>query len=70
MKPSHRAAFLIALILMSLVIGIGYAELSPNPTILGDVTLDAPRFDVYITNVTPETSGGVTVTNYFQTTFP
>lgn len=57
-----RKFFLAAMIfVMCLVIGIGYAVISDNLSLTGSGNVEPELPDVYITNVTPNSSAGVTV---------
>ena len=50
------------MMLMSLVLCIGYATLSDKMMLSGDIGVDSRKiYDVYITEITPTTSAGITV---------
>ncbi|MBO5907106.1 MAG: InlB B-repeat-containing protein [Clostridia bacterium] len=57
----------IMLIFMTMFLGIGYAALSDTLSFGGDATIAAPSYDVFISHVTPSSSGGAEVTGYFST---
>ena len=63
-----KIASYVLIFVMCLSICVGYAALADNMLITGtaDVKPDLP--DVYITNVTPGTSAGVSVSNTYGTT--
>ena len=59
---TKKILILVLTLIMCLFIGIGYATLSDDLNILGRVEVSAPELpDVYITDVTPNSSAGVTV---------
>ena len=67
MKAWMKAAICISLSLMCLFACFGYAAISDNLKISGDIQSEASVPDIYITNVTPSTSAGVSVVGYSGT---
>ena len=63
MKTWTKAVLGISLSFMCLFAYIGYAAISGNLTVFGSASIEAALPDIYITNITPTTSAGVTVTN-------
>ena len=64
----QKILFNISLIAMCISCFVGYAALTDSLSISGNIEV-APQYDVYITNVTPDSSAGVTVTNTLETVF-
>ena len=58
MKPANKILALAVVAAMCLFIGIGYAALSDNMSVTGSADVVPELPDVYITNVTPDSSGG------------
>ena len=48
-------------------LSMGYAAVSDTLFVQGEAVLSAPAYDVYISNITPTSSGGTDVTGYFST---
>ena len=65
-KVYHRLIATI-LIISTLFLSIGYASVFDSIVITGDATYLAPEYDIYISNITPGSSGGTHVTGYFST---
>ena len=63
MKPYYKTLICIALSLMCVFTYIGYATLSDNLTVFGSAYVEAAQYDVYISDVSPSQSEGITVTN-------
>lgn len=63
-----RRTLIIALLIFATVFtSVGYAAVSDSLWFSGGAELPAPEFDLYISNITPDTSGGVDVTGYYST---
>lgn len=63
----RKIPLLIICILMLSVLSIGYAQVTDNLFILGTGSAQAPEYDVYISDVSPDQSGTVTVNNHIGT---
>ena len=53
---------------MTLFLSIGYANLSDELSIDISANMDPPPYDVFISQISPETSGGAQVSGFFHTT--
>ena len=53
--------------IMTLIISIGYAAITDTFFITGTADLTPPAYDVYILDITPQTSGGTSINTYFST---
>lgn len=62
-----KALVVLLLVFTTLFAGIGYAALSDTIDIMGSAEILKPWYDLYISDITPDTSGGVDVTGYFST---
>ena len=63
MKIWQKILLCVLLISAASFLCIGYATLSDMLSISGNVTVEGPKYDVYITQVAPQSSAGVTVNN-------
>jgi hypothetical protein len=67
MGKVHRTFITILLIFATVFTSIGYASVSDNLSFFGQAEVPKPWYDLYISNITPDTSGGVDVTGYYST---
>ena len=67
MGKEHRTFITILLIFATVFTSIGYASVSDNLSFFGQAEVPKPWYDLYISNITPDTSGGVDVTGYYST---
>lgn len=68
--PIKKISISVLLVMLCLFICIGYATVSDNLSILGNVNISASNLhDVYITSVTPASSEGITVNGVNGTVF-
>ena len=68
MKTVLNVFVIVALTVACPFYCVGYAAISDNMSVLGEVTVSAPKYDLYITELTPDSSAGVTVTATAGTT--
>ena len=68
MKTLMKTLVCIVLFFSFMMITSGYAVLTDHLSITGTVGIKPPSYDVYITNITPTSSAGVTVNNTGGTT--
>ena len=68
MKNWKKTLICIVLFFGFLVTSLGYAAVTDNLSIWGSVNVEGEFYDVYISQISPESLGGVTITNYFGTT--
>lgn len=61
--------YIVAMILIvtTLFTAIGYAALTDPLSIFGSAESSGPTYDLFISKITPDVSGGVDVTGYFST---
>lgn len=62
-----KALICVMLVLGCLLSAVGYAAVTDHLSIMGSAQLGGIAYDIYISNISPESSAGVTVTNYFST---
>ena len=67
-KRFHAALLVVTMMLMTVFLCFGYAALTDMLGISGSASISGPQYDVYISDISPNTSAGVTVKNYFATT--
>ena len=67
MGKIHHSLVAFILLIMTMFIGIGYAALSDTIIVSGNASVTGPDYDVYISNITPDSSGGTEITGYFST---
>ncbi len=63
----RRALVAILLVFATVFTTIGYAEVSDTLSFFGQADIPKPWYDLYISNITPDSSGGVDVTGYYST---
>lgn len=63
----RRTLITVLLIFATIFTSIGYAEVSDGLSFFGTAEIPKPWYDLYISNITPDTSGGVDVTGYYST---
>ena len=65
-----KSKVLLAVLAMLMVpfLAIGFAEMTDSLLLTGNASIDGPAYPVYITDISPENSGGFLVTNFFGTT--
>lgn len=68
MKTWTKALVCIVLFFGFLLTSIGYAAVTDILSIIGSAYAEGEFFDVYISDISPEAIGGVTITKYFGTT--
>ena len=62
MKVALSIFVFASIALMCLFYGVGYANLADDLSVYGEVTVPAPEYQLYISQVDPRESAGVTVT--------
>ncbi len=67
MRNMPRVLVVALLIFTTLFASAGYAALSDTIDIMGSADILKPWYDLYISKITPDTSGGVDVTGYYST---
>lgn len=68
MKKAHRVGFIALVVSILLALSIGYAAMADTLIVSGSFNVQPEVvYDVYIYDVTPKASGGVTVSNYTAT---
>jgi hypothetical protein len=67
MRNGSRSLVAIVLILTTLFSAAGYAVLSDSLSIIGTAESSGPDYDLFISKITPDTSGGVDITGYYST---
>ena len=68
MKNWKKTWTCVVLFFGFLVTSLGYAAVTDNLSISGSADVKGEFYDVYISQISPESLGGVTITNYFATT--
>ena len=63
----NKLVQLLALLLASMFMTVGYAQLTDSLSVSGTADVKAEEFDVYIKSVTPEASGAIEVNSYYST---
>ncbi len=63
----RRTLITVLLIFATVFTSVGYARVSDSLSFFGTAELPKPWYDLYISNITPDTSGGVDVTGYYST---
>lgn len=63
----RRTLITVLLIFATIFTSIGYAEVSDGLSFFGTAEIPKPWYDLYISDITPDTSGGVDVTGYYST---
>ena len=58
-----KLAVALLIFLMTSFLAVGYAQLTRDMLISGEANATPPYYDVYISNITPDASAGVLVTN-------
>ena len=67
MKPWKKASICIMLFIMFCFISIGYAAVTDTIGISGSASIKPAQYDIYITKITPESLGSITINNYYYT---
>ena len=67
MGINRRALIAIILLVATVFSGMGYATIIDTLIMGGNAEVAKPWYDLYISNITPDVSGGVDVTGYFST---
>lgn len=67
MGNARRTLIAILLLFATVFTSVGYAQVSDNLSFFGTAEVQKPWYDLYISNITPDTSGGVDVTGYYST---
>ena len=67
MGNARRTLIAILLLFATVFTSVGYAQVSDSLSFFGTAEIPKPWYDLYISNITPDTSGGVNVTGYFST---
>ena len=67
MKKWMKILICTVLSFMFLFFSIGYAELSELLLVNGTADVSATQYDIYITDITPQSSGNVTINDYYYT---
>ena len=67
MKSWMKASICMCISLMVCFICIGYAAVTDTLRIDGTVNVQATQYDIYITGITPESLGTITINNYYYT---
>lgn len=67
MGNARRTLIAILLLFATVFTSVGYAQVSDSLSFFGTAEVPKPWYDLYISNITPDTSGGVDVTGYYST---
>lgn len=67
MGNARRTLIAILLLFATVFTSVGYAQVSDSLSFFGTAEIPKPWYDLYISNITPDTSGGVDVTGYYST---
>lgn len=67
MRNGTRSLIAIVLLLTTLFSAAGYAALSDSLSIFGSAESSGPDYDLFISKITPDVSGGVDITGYYST---
>lgn len=64
MKTTKKISFCVLIVAMCLLLGVGYAAIADTLAITGRAGVSPTNpYDIYIANVTPDSSSGVTINN-------
>ena len=67
MGNARRTLIAILLLFATVFTSVGYAQVSDSLSFFGTAEIPKPWYDLYISNITPDTSGGVDVTGDYST---
>ena len=67
MGKMRKAIAVVCILLSFAFLSVGYAQLTENLHINGSASVQGFQYDIYITNVTPDSLGTISVNDYYYT---